>query len=1837
MSKVNENQSGWEQLPPDKRALIEQRLKKGQERTTFPTKIGRRSDPNRAPLSFAQERLWFLDQLEPQNTIYNRPWVLLLIGELDIPKLHQCVNNLVSRHESLRTTFSHENGIPFQVIRPFEAINIPLIDLSTYSEAERAARANEWIIQDAHTPFDLKNDLLFRPSIVKMQEDRHLLLLTTHHIVFDGWSERVLFSELTQLYEALQRQETSPLPEPELQYADYSEWQRKYLTDDTLAELSTFWQDELADAPPLLQLKLDHPRPAYQTYNGARLAFTLSASLAEGLKEWSKQEDATLFMTLLTAFYVVLYLNSGQSDLLIGTSIAGRNRVELEDVIGFFVNTLVLRANLDGDPSIRDLQRRVREITLRSYEYQDMPFEKLVEVINPPRSLNQNPIVQVTFSLRNLPKYELGMSDLDTENFKHDAVNIKFDLSMEISEVEQCLLCKFAYNADLFDRSSIQRMADQFSEVLEIILQDPDTPLSRLQDYSIALIPRTSMFTILTLEEFATASNLTGTQRMIWAGSKLRPAVPLFNLAYTFNFKKELNSKRFREAFQLLIDHSDALRTTIYEVDGIPQQRVLEQLSFDLEVIDFSHEKNPSEAVNEWVEGRSRTNLRLSKQLFDTALLKLSDGEWAWYLNLHHIIVDNLSVELIFNYLQEIYSGLSEDENADRFSLPQFQDYIEFERAYRYSEEYRVAASYWNQKFSTKLEPLGLYGDPMPQRSTQITRQSLNLGIARTDRLKQLSLNEGFFHKSAHASLHNMLIAILAAYLYRVSGTRDIGIATSFHNRSTSEQKATIGLFMEILPYRISIDEGETFHSLIRKVNMEGSETLKHRHFPFQNPRHEKAYDVALNYHVPTFKTFLDAPVTFMRHHTGHEEDVMTIHVHDYSAIGSLTFNFDLNCDVFDEENRNRVIDHFEEVVDGILKKPYAPLDNIDLLTPSEKQKVIFDFNDTQVDFPQRATIHQLFEDQVKKTAQHVALISGDQSISYEQLNNRANQVAHYLRSKGVGPDTIVGIYLYRSIEMMIGILGILKAGGAYLPFDPDLPVDRLNSMVSDARAAILLTQENLKDNLTNDQAEVIALDSQWEVFSDESEANLDPAAEPDNLAYIIYTSGSTGKPKGVLVEHRSLVNFAEWAKRDWKLGPGDRVLQFASIGWDTSVEEIFPTLASGATLVLRPPGMIDSYERFLDKCRSLELSVLSLPTAFWHDLTEAIVHDDLSIPPRIRLVNFGGEKPSRHRVFQWQEHVRSNIRLVNTYGLTEATAITTQFDILQPDSQHLLHSVVPIGTPISNVQAYILDSESRVVPIGIPGELCVGGVGLARGYLNRPELTTEKFTPNHLPGTPGDMIFRTGDLARHLHDGSIEFIGRKDRQVKVRGYRIELGEIEASLLQHSGVRDVVVLAYDEKDDNGEGQVRSKFLAAYILAQPDYSPDLSASELRAHLRDSLPEFMIPATFTFMETFPLTPSGKIDRLALPFPEEWGTDVTRPYTAPRDTLERELTKVWEDTLGIHPIGVQDNFFELGGHSLLAVRLFAAIEKQSGKTLPLITMFESPTIAGQAELFRETKRTEEIISIVPISEDGSNPPVFCVSPSVIDVITYHELSMHLGDEQPFYAIYSPLIGDWNSGKERLEPIASRLLAQIRERFPQSPYYLGGYSAGGMVAFEMAQQLYRSGEGVGLLVLLDTFGTDYPKLLPWVTPWLFNAFRVIRRIQTYIWKFWILDRKGKLDYLRFRPIQTWLQNRYGEISRPPAYKGLDDKLYLTPGRQQYQPQPYKGKTVLIRAEKGLLGVKHDPTMGWEGILTGEFDVCLVPGDHESILFGPRIAQMGKLLQPYLEHDPSSDPSGLT
>ncbi len=892
-------------------------------------------------------------------------------------------------------------------------------------------------------------------------------------------------------------------------------------------------------------------------------------------------------------------------------------------------------------------------------------------------------------------------------------------------------------------------------------------------------------------------------------------------------------------------------------------------------------------------------------------------------------------------------------------------------------------------------------------------------------------------------------------------------------------------------------------------------------------------------------------------------------------------------------------------------------------LTATAWQQLLVKFNQSAATYQRNVCLHELFEAQVERTPNAPSLIFQEEILTYHEFHLRANQLAHRLRKLGVGPESLVGICMERSPEMVIAMYGILKAGGAYVPFDPSYPQERLDFMLADTQVAVLLTQERLKSHLSNFKSQTtICLDSEWDSIAQESTVKVESDVSEENLAYVIYTSGSTGQPKGVMIEHRGICNQLQWMQTTYPLTTEDAVLLRTPFSFDLSLYEFFSPLLAGARLVMAEPAREKDPQYLVNLIQREHITTLFLVPSMLQMLLE---EDSFVTSQTLKHIFCSGEALPFALQQRFFARMPSHTRLHNLYGPTEASVECTHWDCERDTNRNFL----PIGRPIANYQIHILDEQLQPVPIGTPGELHIGGIGLARGYWNRPELTAERFisiaecgsqiveSDSRLP-TPDSRLYKTGDLARWHADGVLECLGRIDFQVKIRGHRIELGEIEAALLAHPGIRACVVTA--REDVPGD-----KRLIAYLMPQQAELP--LNGELRSHLQQKLPTYMMPAAFVPMTSLPLSPNGKIDRKQLPAPDEILLARETDFVAPANDTERKLTQIWAEALRLRAIGVTDNFFVLGGHSLLAVRLFAAVEKEFGQKLPLTTLLHAPTIRQLAAALAQPQSWS---ALVPLQPAGNRPPFFCVHAVGGNVLEYYELAQQMCPDQPFYGLQSVGLDGKQRPLRSIAEMAAQYLREIRQLQPQGPYYLGGRSFGGVVAYEMAQQLRAEGQAVALIALLDTDPIGWLKRFPRHVALPYQARFLALRIKRHLQNLRGLRLRDQWSYLRKKAdykkrklatmrwqlahlFHTRQENRLSETLRE-----VEEFNYRA--ARYYVPATYPEPVTFIYAQEEISTTEN--IFGWQTLATGGVEVIAVPGNHQSMIKAPNVQLLAAQLK---------------
>ncbi|MGI2902639.1 non-ribosomal peptide synthetase [Tolypothrix sp. VBCCA 56010] len=1334
-------------------------------------------------------------------------------------------------------------------------------------------------------------------------------------------------------------------------------------------------------------------------------------------------------------------------------------------------------------------------------------------------------------------------------------------------------------------------------------------------------------------------------QQRLWFLDSLAPGNPFYNVSTALRLTGSLNFTALTQTFNEVVRRHEILRTTFVMVEGQPVQVIAPSLIIPIRVIDL---RNKFDSQERETQARRLANKEAQRSfnlttgpLLRLTLLQVNEAEHVLLLNIHHIVADGWSIGVLIKELGTLYKAFLEDKQLLLPELPiQYADFAEWQREWLQKEVLQTQLAYWRHHLEG-ISVLNLFTDRLrPAVPTyKGAKQFIQLPPYLTQALETLSHQEG-------VTLFMTLLAAFQTLLYRYTQQEDIAIGSPIANRSRSELEGLIGFFVNTLVLRTDLSGNPTFQELLNRVRQVTLSAYAHQDLPFEKLVEELHQERDLSCH-PLFQVVfslqntpieaLELPgLTLSQFEFDSKTAKLDLEFHLWQDLESLKGQVVYSTDLFDDSTITRMLGHFQTLLESIVANPKQRLCDLSILTKAERHQLLIEFNRNQSKIKNQKyeieqCFHQLFEAIVAKTPNAIALVFEHQQLTYRELNIRANQLAHYLQQLKVVPDVLAGICVEPSLEMIIGLLAILKAGGAYLPLDPSLPQERINFMLEDAKVSVLLTHSSLAPlpkGGWGDLLSVVCIDEDWATITQYSQENPISCVTSDNLAYVIYTSGSTGQPKGVLIKHRGLSNLASAQIEVFNLQPNNRILQFASLSFDASIFEIVMALRTGATLYLAKKESLLPGKALLQLLREKAITHVTLPPA----VLAVLPSESL---PALQSIICAGEFCSQDIIKRWWS---SNRRFFNAYGPTEATVWSTVAEI------NTLDEKPSIGRPIANTQIYILDKYLQPVPIGIPGELYIGGEGVGQGYLNRPELTENRFV-EETEFLPKTRLYKSGDLACYRVDGNIEFLGRIDNQVKIRGFRIELSEIETVLMMHQSVEKAVVIAKEKVSGD-------RYLVAYIV--PTKQP-ATTSKLREFLKEKLPEYMIPAVFAVLDSLPLTPNGKLDRFALTaLDTATNRSIDKTYIAPRNSTELTLAKIWAEVLQIERVGIYDNFFDLGGNSLLTVRLLEQIHKQFERELPLSTIFLNPTIESLANSLCPETNSLPWSPLVAIQPAGSNPPFFCVHPIFGVVFPYYELAHHLGTNQPFYGL-QPIGLDGETPLTHIEDMAAHYIEALRKVQPKGPYYLGGWSFGGLVAFEMAQQLQKSGDEVALLAVLDTLAPIKSNI-----PDFGNGLKFLfTTVARYIWSFFFdylrlitAPSKNQIKSLIFRlpnfpKFIQWLETSlFSQIilkeaaivnSMPDESRlRILNELTIRPMLRvfsannqavlNYVPQVYPKRITLLRTSVQSNIAEQDLSMGWNQLAVEKTEIHTIPGNHLTMLRKPHIQILAEQLRVCIE-----------
>jgi surfactin family lipopeptide synthetase C len=1275
-----------------------------------------------------------------------------------------------------------------------------------------------------------------------------------------------------------------------------------------------------------------------------------------------------------------------------------------------------------------------------------------------------------------------------------------------------------------------------------------------------------------------------------------------------------LDVAAYERAWNAVVARHAILRTA-FRWEGIeePVQDIYDEVDLEFVVLD-AQGLSPAEQSARLEAHLSADRYRgfdiAKAPLIRVAVMLVSPSENILVWPLHHLLLDAYSCAMILKEVFAIYEASLGGAGVALGTPPPYRAYIEWLQ----KQDVQQAEEFWRELLRGFTTPLSLSVAHDPAMLSKAKQSYGKKEVVLAPDVRHVLKP---FAKQHGCTLYTCFQAAWSIILGRYTGARDVVFASVRGCRGVpiDDAASIIGMFINTLPVRASIDETKPLVSFLKELRAQHIATRAFEHSPLAKiqrwsdvPPGMPLFESLMNYESRPWDALLSS---FGSDFAKREWDVrhqtnIPIGLDIYEE-PETRIVVDYDRALFDEAGAEAMLGHYRTLLEGMAADPDRAVGDLPMLTDGERRLVLVEWNNIEADFPRDATIHGVFEARAAEAPDAPAVVLGDDRLTYRELNERANGLAHRLMKLGIGPDVPVAVCMNRNPDLIVALVGILKAGGAYVPIDPSYPPERLAFMLEDTNAPVIITEAALARSLPDRRAHTILMDSAREETAEGAEDNPAGSAGPGSLAYIIYTSGSTGLPKGVCIAHRSVLNlFADFDRRR-PIAPGERCSLWTSASFDVSVYEIFTPLLAGGILFIASDTVRFDSTAFIEWLRDNGIVSAYVPPLMLEDLRAWIeTHRGA-----LRLGRFlVGVEPIREKLLAAIMEMTPGLVIINGYGPTETTICATLFNV-RPDAARDRNT--PIGRPVQNTRVLLLDHAMRPVPVGVPGEIHIGGMGLAREYLRRPELTAERFVPDPFADTTGARLYKTGDTAKFLGDGCIEFIGRVDYQVKVRGFRVEPGEIEFALRQHPSVKDAVVLAKGDRTG-------VKRLVAYLVPN---GPAAGAAELRAFLKEKLPDYMVPTAFVSMEALPLTPNGKLDRAALPEPEITRADIQSAFVAPRNEIEHQLALIWEKVIGIKPIGVTDSFFDLGGHSLLAVRLFTEITHVFGRNLPLAAIFQHPTIEQIAALIGGPGLAQAGDSLVAIQSAGTRPPLFFVHAYGGGVFFYRELSDHLGPDQPFYGLQSIGLDGRRSPHRSVEEMAAHYIVEMKKVQPKGPDCIGGRCLGAYVALEMANQLARRGEPIGLLAILDSY---------WVPQELGER---AKGIMLHVRNLSERGLREKLDYLiehsgyRFTKIKVWLT---GIVSRfcfacgravPRFMMDFYVNVYIPRMHirmeRRYSPAVYPG---LITFFQATAEIERDPRLFWGKLTSEGIEVIMVPASHKDILVEPNVHVLAEKLR---------------
>ncbi|OUL06445.1 non-ribosomal peptide synthetase [Bacillus spizizenii] len=1602
---------------------------------------GGHKEPEIYELSPEQKQLAVVSQYgNDASAALNQSIMLKVKGAVQHTLLEQAVRNIVKRHDALRTVIHVDDEV--QQVQARINVEIPVIDFTGYPNEQRESEVQKWLTEDAKRPFHFQEQKpLFRVHVLTSNQDEHLIVLTFHHIIADGWSIAVFVQELESTYAAIVQ--GSPLPSHEVaSFRQYLDWQQAQIENGHYEEGVRYWRQHLSEPIPQAFLPSMSSSRYPHGYEGDRYTVTLDRPLSEAIKSLSIRIKNSVFVTILGAFHLFLQQLTKQAGLVIGIPTAGQLHMKQHKLIGNCVNMVPVKNTASSESTLADYLGHMKETMDQVMRHQDVPMTLVASQL----PHDQMPDMRIIFNL-DRPFRKLDFGQMEAELIAYPIKCISYDLFLNVTELDQEYVLDFDFNTNVISPEIMNKWGAGFVNLLKKMVEGDSAPLDALIMFSeedqfdlLELYADHQLRISSTLDHkgvravYEEPENETERQiAQIWAellglekvgrsdhflslgGNSLKATLMLSKIQQTFNQKvsigqffshqtvKELanvirgeknvnyppmkpveqkvfyrtspaqqrvyffhqmepnqvsqnmfgqisiigkyDEKALIASLQQVMKRHEAFRTSFHIIDGEFVQQIADELGFNVRV--HSMDREEFEAYADGFVQPFRLELA---PLVRAELIKIDNEQAELLIDMHHIISDGYSMSILTNELFAFYHGNPLPEI--KF---EYKDFAEWQNQLLIGEVMEQQETYWLEQFKEEVPVLQLPADGSRamEWSSEGQRVTCSLQSSLIRSLQEMSQQTG-------TTLYMVLLAAYNVLLHKYTGQEDIVVGTPVSGRNHPNIESMIGIFIQTMGIRTKPQANKRFTDYLEEVKRQTLDAFENQDYPFDwlveklNVQRETTgkslFNTMFVYQNIEFQEIHQDRCTFRVKERNPGVSLYDLMLTIEDAGQQLDIHFDFNPNQFEQETVEQIIRHYTRILDSLVKEPEKSLSSVPMLSDIERHQLLMECNDTETPLPHSDTVCQWFEKQAEQRPDYEAVIFGNERCTYRQLNERANQLARTLRTKGVQADQFVAIICPHRIELIVGILAVLKAGGAYVPIDPEYPEDRIQYMLKDSEAKIVLTQLDLHKHLTLD-ADVVLLDEESSYHEDRS--NLEPICGANDLAYMIYTSGSTGNPKGVLIEHRGLANYIGWAKEVYVNDEKTNFPLYSSVSFDLTVTSIFTPLITGNTIIVYDGE--DKSAVLSTIMQDPRIDIIKLTPAHLHVLKELNTAEGTTV----RKMIVGGENLSTRLAQSISEQFKGQLDIFNEYGPTEAVVGCM---IYRYDAERDRREFVPIGTPAANTSIYVLDASMNLVPIGVPGEMYISGAGVARGYWNRPGLTAEKFV--HNPFAPGTIMYKTGDLAKRLRDGNLIYLGRIDEQVKIRGHRIELGEVEAAMHKVEAVQKAVVIAREEEDG------LLQLCAYYVSNKP-----ITIAEIREQLSQELPDYMIPSHYVQLEQLPLTSNGKINRKALPAPEV-SLEQIAEYVPPGNEVESKLAALWQEVLGIHRVGIKHNFFDLGGNSIRATALAARIHKELDVNLSVKDIFKFPTIEQLANM---ALRMEKIRYVsIPSAQEMSYYPV-------------------------------------------------------------------------------------------------------------------------------------------------------------------------------------------------------------------------------------------------------------------